>query len=497
MALVPLQIPPGVYRNGTDFEGSNRWRDSNLVRWYMNSLRPVGGWVERDDLSTEFSGCPPRAAHAWIDNNAGVNQAYGSASKLFYVNSSGVATDITPSGFDTGNCDAAINRSYGGGLYGVGLYGTKRLSANAFQEADTWSLDNWGEYLVGCCTSDGNLYEWQLDTNADAVQIANSPEDCKGLVVTEERFLFALQADGNPRKIAWCDREDNTTWTPDATNEAGDIELQINGEIMCGLRMRGRTLILTNVDAHIASYQGPPYVYGFERVGTACGVASRKAAIPVDQGAFWMGLDSFFVFDGSVAKNLPCEVADAIFRDINRNQISKVFGVHNSEHNEIWWFYPSGASTNNNRYVAYDYIQNHWTIGSISRTCGIDRGVFDNPIWVDADGITYNHEIVGAGHGAETPYAESGPITLGSGDSVMKVNQLISDEDTNGNVNVTFQTRFHPNDTQRSYGPYALTTQPTSVRFTGRQVRMKVQEANIADWRVGVMRINAEAGGRR
>ena len=79
----------------------------------------------------------------------------------------------------------------------------------------------------------------------------------------------------------------------------------------------------------------------------------------------------------------------------------------------------------------------------------------------------------------------------------MKVNQLISDEDTNGNVNVTFETRFHPNDTQRSYGPYALTTQPTSVRFTGRQVRMKVQEANIADWRVGVMRINAEAGGRR
>ena len=56
-----------------------------------------------------------------------------------------------------------------------------------------------------------------------------------------------------------------------ATNEAGDIELQTSGQIVCGVRMRGRTLILTTADAHIATYAGPPTVYGFERVGTSCG----------------------------------------------------------------------------------------------------------------------------------------------------------------------------------------------------------------------------------
>jgi len=496
MPLIPLQIPAGVYRNGTDFEGSNRWRDVNLVRWQNNSLRPIGGWTERDDLSSALTAVA-RAAHAWKDNTAGVNQAYGSSNELIYVNASGTAFDITPSGFTTGDEDAAINRGYGGGFYGLGLYGTRRLGANAFQEADTWSLDNWGEYLVACSTSDGKLYEWQLNTAADAAQISNSPESCKALVVTEERFLFALQADGNPRKLAWCDREDNTTWTPDATNEAGDFELQTSGEIMCGLRMRGRTLILTNTDAHIATYQGPPYVYGFERVGSACGTVSRKAAVAVDTGAFWMGAEAFYVFDGSVAKVLPCEVWDGVFTDINSNQISKTFAVHNSEHGEVWWFYPSGDSLENNRYVVYDYIQGHWNTGSIARTCGVDRGVFSNPIWMGVDEKTYNLEQHGASHGTETPYAETGPITLGAGDSVMKVNQLISDEDTNGNVEVTFKTRFHPNDTERTYGPYAVTTQPTSVRFTGRQIRMRVEEARIADWRSGVMRVNAEAGGRR
>ena len=33
MALMPLNIPQGVYRNGTEFQASNRWRDVNLIRW--------------------------------------------------------------------------------------------------------------------------------------------------------------------------------------------------------------------------------------------------------------------------------------------------------------------------------------------------------------------------------------------------------------------------------------------------------------------------------
>lgn len=41
MPLIPIKLPPGVYRVGTDFEGSNRWRDANLVRWHQGSMRQV------------------------------------------------------------------------------------------------------------------------------------------------------------------------------------------------------------------------------------------------------------------------------------------------------------------------------------------------------------------------------------------------------------------------------------------------------------------------
>lgn len=495
MALIPLKIPAGIYRTGTDYEGAGRWRDASLMRWTNNSMRPVGGWSDKWDLSSDFT-ATPRAMHVWVDNTSSAKTALASASELIYTTPSGTSYDITPTGFTAGNDDAAVNTAYSGTYFGTSLYGVKRPSSGVFQEADTWSLDNWGEYLVGCCTSDGKLYEWQGDTATPAAVITNAPTSCKGLFVTEERFLFALQAGGNPRKVAWSDREDNTTWTAAATNEAGDIELQTAGEIMTAVRIRGRALILTNIDAHVATYQGAPYVYGFERVGTACGIASRKAVAAVDSGAFWMGREAFYVFDGSIARQMDCEVADYVFENMNRNQISKSFAVHNSEYGEIWWFYPSQGSTECDVYVSYDYRDNHWEIGHLGRTTGFDQGVFSEPLWSDPTGVVYEHELHGVGHGGQTPFAETAPISIGNGDQVMRVTQLIPDEETQGDVQFIFKTRFHPNDVEREYGVYTAGN-PTSVRFTGRQIRMRVEATNNSDFRVGVMRLNVEAGGKR
>ena len=492
MALIPLQLPPGQYRNGTDFQASNRWRDASLVRWHDGSMRPVGGWTTRK--ASAFASAP-RAMLSWLDNSSDSYLAGGTYNKLYYVNPSQTVYDITPSGLTAGNLNGALNVGFGGGFYGYTNYGRAPTSSGVYSEATTWSLDTWGEYLMACSSKDGKIYEWQLNTGVVAQVVANAPVNNKALVVTEERFVFALGAGGNPRKIAWCDQENNTSWTPAATNQAGDFELQTVGQIMCGLRMRGRTLILTDNDAHVAQYSGAPFVYGFERVGTACGVASRRGAVAIDEGAFWMGHNGFFTFDGSVASEIPCEVSDYVFDDMNPSQITKVYAVHNSQHGEIWWFYPSGTSTENDRYVALDYKEGYWTTGELDRTAGVDQGVFKNPIWADASGNLYNQET-GYTHGTTKPYAESGSISLGNGDSIMKVTQLIPDEKTQGQVEVTFKTRFHPNDTETSHGAFTLGN-PTDVRFQGRQVRIKVQGTGNENWRSGVMRIEANAGGRR
>lgn len=492
MPLIPMNIPPGVRRAGTDLQSSGRWRDANLVRWREGSLRPVGGWRERITAATAAT---PRGAHSWLDNSSDRRFAVGTYNALYAVNSSNTVTDITPVGLTAGDEDATVNTGYGGGFYGTSFYGVPRPDTGVYSEATVWALDNFGQYLVGCNSADGKLWEWQLDTGVKAAQIANAPVNNLSLMVTEERFLFALGAGGNPKLVQWCDREDNTSWTPLATNEAGSIELQTSSGIMAGIRTKGQSLILTETDAHSATYIGPPFVYGFERVGTACGLAARGAAATVDAGVFWMGNNGFFGYDGSVVTELACEVSDYVFRDINRDQISKAWAVANGQHGEIWWFYPSGSSLECDRYVALDYKEAHWTIGDLARTTGFDRGAFKAPMWLGSDGNVYEHET-GFNYDGTTIFAETGPISLGAGDEVMSITGVVPDELTQGDVSLTFKTRFHPNDTERSYGPYS-TANPTSVRFTGRQIRMRAEGAELADWRVGIMRLDAKTRGRR
>lgn len=489
MPLLPLQLPPGVFRQGTEFQASGRWRDANLVRWREGTFGPVGGWTER---ATVDSGVPLRGGVAWRDNSGDRWVATATFDAAYVVGDDLTVTDITPVGLTSGLEDAGYNTGYGGGLYGVDAYGTPRTESGTLTEATSWSFDTWGELLLGCSNADGTIWEWDLNTANNLTAVTNAPTDCLAIVVTDERFIFALGT-SNRRRVRWCDREDYNTWTAAATNEAGDFDLQTSGTIQCGVRVRGQTLILTDLDAHIATYQGPPFVYGFERAGTNCGVISRMAAAPVEGGSIWMGRSGFFRYAGGVVEPVPCEVTDYVFGNMTAAQRSKVCAIPNAQFNEVTWFYP--ATTENDSYVTYNYRENHWTIGSLARTSGFDSGVFANPIWFGADGISYNHEI-GFDYDDDTPFAESGPISLGNGDQTLSAVELIPDELTQGQATVTFKARFYPNDAEYEYGPYTLAS-PTSVRFTGRQVRQRVEGAASAAWRYGIPRLDVRAGSRR
>lgn len=498
MDLLALNVPPGVVRHGTDSQSEGRWRDVNFVRWTNGVLHPIGGWEQVSGVQITGSRVC-RGAHSWR-TNAGIPYiATGTYDKLYVLDGGGTLTDITPATFTSGNLNADENLSYGGKDYGEEAYGVARTSDGQTLGPTTWTLDNWGEDLVACSSFDKRILYWEGDVADDAATITASsglvPTGNTGIIVTAERFLFALGADGNPRKIQWCDREDLTDWQPAVTNEAGDIELQTNGRIVCAEKVRGRTLILTDTDAHVATYQGPPTVYGFQRVASACGVVAPLVSTSISGMAFWMGESSFYMYNGSTVTPLPCDVHDYVFKDINHEEIEAAFCVPNQQNHEIWWFYPAAGSLENNRYVVFDYAENHWSIGTLGRSAGVDSGVFDNPRYIDDSGYFYRHEK-GFNHGNASAYAETGPIRINQGNKVVKVNSVIPEEGTRGEADLYFKTRLYPNDTETTHGPYT-TANPTDVRFTGRQVRVKVEGEVGADWRVGRMGLRAKEGGYR
>jgi hypothetical protein len=491
---IPLKIPPGIYKNGTEYQAAGRWFDANLVRWYENTLRPINGWRLRSTAAAMAGSC--RGIITWRDNDADRYIAAGTHSNLYAMNEAGTLKNITPTSFATGYANASVNTGYGYNTYGSFSYGTARPDTGSIIPATTWSLDTWGEYLVACSNHDGKIYEWQLGfaTPTLAAVITNAPVSNKAIMVTAERFLFALGAGGNPRKVSWCDQENNTLWTPAGDNQAGDYELTTPGSLMAGKRVKGVNLMFTDVDVHTANYIGAPFVYGFEKAGSGCGLISAQAVAAIDTAAIWMSKAGFFIYDG-YTKPLPCDVSDYIFNNINFSQQSKIYAVHNSKFGEIWWFYPSSSSNENDSYVSYNYREQHWNIGSLARTAGTDAGVFAYPLMVSSDGYFYEHEV-GFSYDGASVFAESGPIQIGNGDNVMKVREVVPDEQTLGEAVVSFKTRLYPTDTQSTFGPFTAAN-PTSVRFSGRQVNMKVTGAVLADWRVGVMRLEAVASGKR
>jgi hypothetical protein len=456
-------------------------------------MRPVGGWRKRQ--TTQISGAP-RGLLTWRDNSATRWIAVGTHTKLYAINEGGVTKEITPTGFTAGIADALLKIGYGYGAYGTAAYGIARPDLGSITPATTWALDTWGQNLVACSNADGKLYEWSLGfaTPTLAVAIANAPTNNQSLLVTDERFLFALGAGGNPRKVQWSDQEDNATWTPSTLNQAGDFELTSVGTLQCGKRFRGSALLFTDVDVHVATYIGPPYVYSFERAGTGCGVISKQAVGVNDNAAIWMSSNGFWYYDGFV-KPLASDVSDYVYSNINLTQASKVYCVHNSKFGEMWWFYPSATSNENDSYVLFNYRENHWSIGLLSRTAGTDAGVFANPLMTSPDGFVYEHEVGFDYEGAQ-PYAESGPIEIATGDRVVSVNEMVPDENTQGDVQARFSTRFYPNAPEFNYGPYSMAN-PTSVRVTGRQLAVRIEGVTNSSWRVGVPRLNVVLGGKR
>lgn len=493
MPFIGLEMPAGMFRNGTAFQAAGRWRDGSLVRWRDGVMRPIKGWTTRATVSGSPN--PPRGAVAWRDNGGDPNLLFGTSNALWHMDIQGNLTNVTPTGLSAGRVNAVANTGFGGGFFGNATFGDPRPAGTTTLPATTWSLAPWGEDVIACSTFDRRLFLFDASVGTAATVLSNAPINNNAVVVTSERFVMALGAGADPRKVQWSDQEQNNVWAPAATNQAGSITLTTPGTLMAGLQTRGEVLLLSDHDAHTARYVGPPFVYGFERVGVACGLIAPLAATAVDQGVFWMGQGGFFLYSGGSVQSIPCEVRDYVFGDINTAQISKVVAVSNSSNGEVWWFYPAEASNECDRYVAFNYEEGHWMTGTMPRTSGVDRGAFPNPLWISPSAVVYNHEV-GYTHGTDSPFVVSGPVSLGMGEVVMSAVSLIPDEKTQGDVNMTFTTRFQPNNTQRSYGPYTMKN-PTSVRFTGRQVELRIDGVTNSDWRVGIPRLDVRPGGER
>ena len=503
MSLFPVNFPPGFSRPGTKYDAKGRWFTGTLIRWFEGVMQAVGGWqkLAAGGTDLDLTGVP-RGAHGWRGASDEPHLALGTES-LLYVWISGALTDVTPAGFTSGGADAVQSSSvYGNGNYGDGPYGTGGSTASVLVEANTWQMDNDGEDLIAMSFADGKVYTQA--GSSQAVVLANAPTNIRGCVVTPEGFVVVfgngnIDTSGNRRLVAWADVDNRTLWAPAPDNQAGELPLPGSGEILAGHRTRNETLIWTDVDLFAMRFIGGQFVYQIPQVGSNCGAISRRAMTVIDSQAIWMGHNGFYTYNGFV-EDLPSTVGDFVFNDINRIQRSKIWAEDRSAFGETTWHYPSASSIECDRYVTFNHHEGVWYIGDLERTAGVDQGALPHAIATDASGAVYEHEIPGGTYlnpsgTALVPFAESGPIEIGSGDQTMLIQEYIPDENTLGDLDMTFFTAFLPLGPETESSVFTAATR-TSTRLLARQIRIKLTQ-NKSDWRFGTLRLNVVPSGER
>ena len=434
---------------------------------------------------------------------------------------------------NTGLDTSVYGTGWGAGVWGGSGWGSPSTITIPGTQLRIWSQDNFGEDLL-MAVHDGGLYYW--DTSAGlstrAVTLASlagansTPTVVKQVIVSErDRHTIVFGCDPestpgvqDPLVIRFSSQESLTDWETRADNTAGELRLGSGSEIIGAVQTKQQVVVFTDVSIHAMQYIGPPYTFGVQEISSGVSIMGPNAMVAVGDVVFWMGKGEFYVYSGSVAQ-IPCNVKEYIFGTLNINQALKINAGHNSSYSEVWWFYPSTDSAENDSYVVYNYDQQIWYYGSMPRTAWVDRGVLGYPLAASADNYLYYQES-GFNDGSNnpptalSPYIESSVIDIGEGDQFMFATRVIPDltfrNSTAANPSATFtiKARNFPGDNFISSDANAVTktasvpveqfTDQVFIRMRGRSMSIRVESNQTnTSWRLGDPRLDVRTDGRR
>ena len=425
-------------------------------------------------------------------------------------------------------------------------------------EPGLWSLSNFGQVLIATIAN-GKTFTWNAGdaarlsvrastTTTDFVTTGNPTATRSTLISPTTRHLIHFGTEvtiGSPTTqddmfIRFSEQEDINDYSIQATNTAGSQRLQDGTKIMGALVAKENILIWTDNALYTMKFVGAPFTFGFEQVGTNCGLIGKNAAIEIDGVAYWMGSNGFFSFDGTV-NTLPCSVEDFVYDDADTTKGQQICAGINNLFTEVTWWYPTQGSDFNNRYVVYNYgVTNNplpmgnWYTGTNTnsiRTTWIDSLVYPKPYATayNSSGTGSFPAIIGeTGLGSSVLFEhESGTDQVNPDGSVTTLTSFVQSYDFSlqtdqgaaeyflamrrflpnfkilqGNANITISIADYPADpnTATTLSPFVVNSTTTKVdtRARGRYAAIKIENTGVSEsWRFGTFQADLQPDGRR
>ena len=434
---------------------------------------------------------------------------------------------------NTGLDTSVFGTGWGTGVWSRGTWGSGSTTTVPGAQLRIWSQDNYGEDLI-ICVQDGGIFYWSKSGGLAARAVAledlagaqAAPTIAKTVIVSErDRHVIAFGCDPeadpgvqDPLIIRFSDQENPAEWRTLPTTTAGELRIGTGSEIIGAIQTKQQIIVFTDVSVHAMQYIGDPFTFGLQEVSSSVSIMSPNAMVAVGDAVFWMGKNEFYVYDGAVVQ-IPCDVKEYVFSGLNIQQQLKIYAGHSSSFSEVWWFYPSLNSQENDSYVVYNYEQKVWYYGTMSRTAWQDRNVLSFPTAISPDGYVYYQEN-GLDDGsvnppvALAPYIESSVVDMGDGDQFMFATRVIPDLTFRNSTNVaptatfTLKARNFPGGAyfatdadpvvKTASHPVEQFTNQLFTRLRGRSISLRIESNQTGTaWRLGDPRVDLRTDGRK
>lgn len=388
--------------------------------------------------------------------------------------SGGGASTVYYPPIDEGFINQSLGYGFGGGKFGLGLYGVSKTFSSVFQYPRIWSIDRFGNDFVICrgdydLTSTDTIFLWDGDIAVAPTNLSGSPDDASW-VFESGNAVIALK--GN--RVLASDIGDATDWTPAVDSAAYFDDVEGVNRLISGIKARGTNLIFSEDATLSFSYIGEPNYWRLQDVLTVDGVIAPRAVCYQDETVFWMGKRGFYSFDGSSVRRLENnQNEDWIYANLNFGQRYKTFCRVDVQNKQIWWFFPVGNEPDN--YVIFNYGNGSWTLGERDLTAAQMPAVLNDIFYttnaIDSTGdnqVIWRDDLTS---GQPLSWVARTSYSYGSsGMARMRLRDVLPDVVADGNYSLRVLTKEWANSTAYASGYYTLTptTQHVSLNAAGK-----------------------------
>lgn len=351
-----LDFQPGIQRDGTQFDSAS-YLDGLWCRFRLGRPRKMGGFKQITDL---ISGTP-RRIHCFYKGNQIITHI-GSVSGIQQVvidtNGNLISiNDRTPVGFGAGNSV---------GFTMDAIFDTTSNVVQIVVHAAPDTIDAASDLatvpFIGQIDLTTPLSEFSNPGTLTSGAVWTQP-NVSGGVVCVQPFVFDFDSAG---LVQWS-APNLPLYLGVVGGSTGAGQARISAQkIVAGIALRGggvqspAALFWSLSEVITATYVGTPVWFAFNTISPSSSILGTDVVIEYDGLYFWVGVDRFLVFNGTVTEVPNRYNQDWFFNNLTPGYEARTYAFKVPRYGEIWWCAAMFGATEPNYAVIYNVRENVW-----------------------------------------------------------------------------------------------------------------------------------------